>query len=650
MSFLIRNSKIIRWYLCILLAVFINKISAQQNDSCTWDLVTPVKYLSAITCPDDFAVLGSYNFKQGHTIGSIKVSYDFTSKKMYFITTSEFDTHYDFCKEVLNYAGDHQKYNETEYKIKQSRKYYNFILSYYKDLEIYTFEFFRNDQISYTNILEVYDALTKTVFFPSKLYFLPTTFGFDPDLLDKSIPVIEFKDLFTSSYEALNTGTAYGILRNEGNKYFQLLGQHDIVILDELVNDLPIVAGVITTEYQPTLSHINVLSRNRGTPNMVLSNPMDNKYIVEFIDSLICLKVYKDSFSIRLATIEEAEKFWNSRNHKPQSLPYSVETPGLVDMKDIDCKSVNIAGSKAANFAELSKIVFDEVDSAGIPENAFAIPFYYYEQYIRSNKIDKDIQSLLENNAILSNKDSLQKTLALIQQKILKGTLDSAFVTLVKNRILSFGDTIIPYKFRSSSNSEDLEFFNGAGLYESKTGTIGSSKKPVEKAIKEVWASLWNYRAFEERKFFNIQQETAKMGVLVHRAFPDEKANGVAVTADIFDNTQSGAYINVQVNEASIVLPDNNEKCDEILVTYAKKKNKIKYLSNSTIYKGDGNILFDREIDRLCHVLEKIKQHYYTKLKIQIPYNKFAMDVEFKLDKAERIIYIKQARRYPMSD
>ena len=85
-------------------------------------------------------------------------------------------------------------------------------------------------------------------------------------------------------------------------------------------------------------------------------------------------------------------------------------------------------------------------------------------------------------------------------------------------------------RFRSSSNAEDLAEFNGAGLYDSKTGIPGDSKKTVENAIKTVWASLWNDRAFSEREFFNSNQQTVYTGILVHESFPEEISNGVVVT------------------------------------------------------------------------------------------------------------------------
>ena len=60
------------------------------------------------------------------------------------------------------------------------------------------------------------------------------------------------------------------------------------------------------------------------------------------------------------------------------------------------------------------------------------------------------------------------------------------------------------YRFRSSTNAEDLNGFNGAGLYSSYSGKLNHVKKTPQKAIKKVWASLWNFNAFEERDYFKI--------------------------------------------------------------------------------------------------------------------------------------------------
>jgi hypothetical protein len=85
-------------------------------------------------------------------------------------------------------------------------------------------------------------------------------------------------------------------------------------------------------------------------------------------------------------------------------------------------------------------------------------------------------------------------------------------------------------RFRSSTNAEDLKGFTGAGLYTSVTGDPNDHRHPVIDALREVWSSVWYFRAFEERSYRNIDHLAAGMAFLVIRSFPDEEATGVAIT------------------------------------------------------------------------------------------------------------------------
>ncbi|GIS21431.1 MAG: hypothetical protein CM15mP121_2830 [Bacteroidota bacterium] len=58
-------------------------------------------------------------------------------------------------------------------------------------------------------------------------------------------------------------------------------------------------------------------------------------------------------------------------------------------------------------------------------------------------------------------------------------------------------------RVRSSTNNEDLPGFSGAGLYTSKTPKI-LTRAISSKSVKQVFASMWNFRAYEERDFYRI--------------------------------------------------------------------------------------------------------------------------------------------------
>ncbi|NMS31749.1 PEP/pyruvate-binding domain-containing protein, partial [Vibrio parahaemolyticus] len=84
-----------------------------------------------------------------------------------------------------------------------------------------------------------------------------------------------------------------------------------------------------------------------------------------------------------------------------------------------------------------------------------------------------------------------------------------------------------PVFVRSSSNSEDLPNFSGAGLY-SSVANVRDEAKLLE-AVKKVWASLWNFAAYEARVRNYISQSDVYMSALVQIGVDMEKG-GVMIT------------------------------------------------------------------------------------------------------------------------
>jgi pyruvate, water dikinase len=242
------------------------------------------------------------------------------------------------------------------------------------------------------------------------------------------------------------------------------------------------------------------------------------------------------------------------------------------------------------------------------------------------------------------NADSLLK---LIRKEIKKAPIDLTLLKLV-NAQLAPG---ISYRFRSSSNAEDLANFNGAGLYDSYSGIKGDSIKTVENAIKKVWASVFNAEAFTERKLFNMAESSVAMAVLVHQGFPTEEANGVAITKNLFRSGGAGFTINVQIGEESVVAPRDTVQCEQMVIIaqeiFFGDGNKVypQYIARSNMTTKP--VLTASQIEQLYFALEKIKWINYAKLlKLYgtLEYENFALDIEFKFDKGK--LFIKQVRPF----
>jgi len=206
-------------------------------------------------------------------------------------------------------------------------------------------------------------------------------------------------------------------------------------------------------------------------------------------------------------------------------------------------------------------------------------------------------------------------------------------------------------RFRSSTNAEDADGFSGAGLYSSKTGIVGDKKKSIGKAIKSVWASLWSYQAFAEREYFNIDHSTVYMGILVHRSFPKEHVNGVAITKNIYRPGSFGFVVNAQIGNNNVVKPDSGVVCDQF-VCYPDNGNNIyssrraidiitvSNINNSQLTMSTG------EIQRLANTLNLIKSYFGRNIYPNRDFMNLGLDVEFKLDGHSRSLYIKQIRLY----
>jgi hypothetical protein len=139
------------------------------------------------------------------------------------------------------------------------------------------------------------------------------------------------------------------------------------------------------------------------------------------------------------------------------------------------------------------------------------------------------------------------------------------------------------------------------------------------------------------------------MGVLVHPNFDDERANGVALTRNLFDPEVEGCYVNVQVGEDLVTNPEGGAVPEAFLALRTLVSESPPTLGWETLYLRSSNlvepgrrVLSAEEIRLLVADLQRIQKHF-ARVYRRSSDPSFAMDVEFKIDRDGALV-IKQAR------
>ena len=605
-------------------------------------------YVHSITQKQQFINLAGKPLTDKFTnIKSVKVVYDNSAKKLYFFNSIKYKYHHNFCEEFLGYSKGLGDFNDDSYNATNSRAFLLGNLNYIEKSNDWVLELAASDQMNAQLIHLFFNEVKKNVFFGSKVKFYLST----PRLIALNqkqpfkIATVYSDFIFQNITEqSVEKGSAVGILKKydlkTNPKFYPK--ENEIVIINSTPEIIPNVKAIIVTEFQTPLSHLVLLAKNRNIPLYVDTEVFGKTKISNLVDKKVELIVTDDHYS--LSTTSKPIK---STKAKPRiTLTKNLSVKEIIDLnKTLPANPQNIIGSKATNLG-LLKVVEKEIKAFKTPEFAYGIPFYYYDEHIRSNHFDQDI-----NDILALPKDSIKlidEKLKVLRKSIKKSKVDPELITLVTNTLKQQNE-FKNFKFRSSTNAEDLAGFNGAGLYDSKSAILGDSVKTVEKAILDVWASFWNERAFHEREIFNIDHLSCAMGILVHRSFPDELANGVLITKNIYRKEYQGITVNVQKGEASVVKPDNGVTCDEFYChnfNYLDNKLSVDYRSTSSL-NDKKPILKTSEIETLFRISPKIEGKMYTLWKkYKIANKPMPLDIEFKIVGENRTLYIKQARAY----
>lgn len=520
-----------------------------------------------------------------------------------------------------------------------------------------TVEFTPGDAIIGAQMQRAFFAMMKAVPDPTAWAIRPTEGRQINELrsIEGSAPLVGPNAPYVGlSYQSLNPAVGFGTLTFVPAHELETaeLGPNVIVVTDDVPNGTAFMGGLITEAFQTPLAHVNVLARGRGTPNMALRNAADDPRLKDLFGKLVRLEVRASDFTLREASAAEADEYWQARMPKGDKLEpiRDLSVRGVVSLDSVDYSAISSVGSKAAGIAELYRVselgAFCPTSPLPlfVPPQAFAVPFAHYADHFTASGAEALLAALEQDPQFRADPATHADGLAQVRDLILKHPVDADLVKELKSTLTDrFGR--LKVRFRSSSNTEDLSTFNGAGLHTSTSADIAGSSSTVEDALRTVWASLWNTRAYDEREFGHVDQSRAAMGVLVHEAWK-EQAQGVAISRNALHATRdSQYYINAQIGEASVTNPAPGVTSDEIVYTPPPRTPKADYQARSSLSRGR-DVLSFAEIHNLGCALESIHLHFRPLLDPNSMNRLYAMQIEWKLIGPERRLLVKQARPY----
>ena len=587
-------------------------------------------FTNTIGCEADFSTLASEPLDAsipGAT--SAKTVIDRADgNTLYFQNSRKFPIHWDFASANLSGGGRPvvpalSQFNLTEY-YDPNRRFVLGAITRYEGPGVWTYEVAPYDNADAEMISAAFQQIAESCFCGDELYFHPTSQVLEQEArnLPNSVQIITTDELYEGiDYQALNYGTTLGRLVFITAKELetQYVGFRDIAVLDQVPNDISVVAGIITQKFQTPLAHINVLSQNRGTPNMALRGAYARDDLRALEGKWVRLDVGPFEYSISEVSKEEADAWWEQDRLEEVSVPsLDLETRELRDIEDIlDLNShaldealalaIPAFGGKASHFA-----AFPHMDNEKVPfPKAFAVPVYYYWQFMVQNGFHEQVIQMLADSSFHDNPADRDKRLKELREAMREATVDGEFEAELLAK-LNAEYPGIRMRFRSSTNAEDLDGFTGAGLYTSRSGDPSDSNYSVLDAVRRVWSSVWNFRAFEERSFRGIDHESVGMALLVHNSFPDEEANGVAITANPFDPSglEPGFYINVQVGEESVVQPAAGITSDQFIYQFDFPGQPIIFIAHSNLVPRGKTVLTNAQTHTLGIALKEIHEFF----------------------------------------
>lgn len=564
-----------------------------------------------------------------------------SKNKIYFVNSQRFRYHKDFL--LAQYLVPRGADVFKPIYIDQDRRFMVGTIAWQKSVEKFTWELWEGDLASSELIKLANETINKNFFTP--VSYKPNSIRQEDASADLGIERVLQSDISKNQdYLALNTGASVGRLHIIDKLDDTVeIGSNEILVLKELPINLPPVRGIIVTKPSSPLSHINILARGWDIPNVYIKDA--DKLFKDYNTWWVKLDANLSNYDLKRLVDFDPKTRPPVTPDKKLIPPVNLDVKKLTGLREMRKKDSVSFGAKSANLGEMMN---SRIAGIVIPDG-FTVPFYWYDKFIKDNNLLSTIEGFEFDLDFVHNPRYRRQRLEDFRAEIQKGKFDES----LKKEIIRKWRTQLGGKavfVRSSSNSEDLPNFSGAGLY-SSVPNVKEEEKMIE-AVKKVWASLWKFEAYEARVRNYVSQNDVYMSALIQVGI-DMQKGGVMITKDPFDDKNKDAvYISAVCGHGQNVVNNNgipeqmliNPKSNSVIVTTLSNQ------TNSFRFDEAGDL---KEVPDECaktktkRVLTDLQARALSKVALSIKRafgGKKEQDIEWGI--LNGVIYVVQSRPY----
>ena len=231
-----------------------------------------------------------------------------------YINTPKFRLHEHYLATILKPMLSKTELNQ-QYR-NPNRRYLFGTISWQNSTQEYVYEFWEGDKITPELLKLAADRLKDSFYAP--LRYKTNSLWQETVAEQSKVPFITQESLIKNfPYLPLNQGKAIGTLRviaKEDDLYN--VDADDIIILKEVPLELPPVAGIISEKPSTALSHVNVLARGWGIPNIYLKDA--EKILAPYVGRRIELEADAKQYRVAQTNRNTAAKTFSDDLSLPQ--------------------------------------------------------------------------------------------------------------------------------------------------------------------------------------------------------------------------------------------------------------------------------------------------------------------------------------------